>query len=404
MRRILTVLARHARAGGHRDTGVRRPPRKNGGSRRVVAPPAPPRASLLVIERRTAPIEQVAPFIDPEPTFPFVSVFARLRGCEPGRLYVAQHTVRSRTRREIDGHRRGAAASSEFGCGADGTARIAQSRYDRAGRLHPGRMRVTMEVVAFDGGPVLASASARVRIPGADAGAVTRTAATHLADGRSCDGGRPPQHRARARSTHPAAEVRGGGLMRARDVRIGRMYAFPTNPGPWFRYAVPARVMSRAPGNRVLVLLPDGVPATPTRGELPRASLVWVDAGVARLDMGGVARPCRLDARGHDRRRRAVGRRARRQRCTDARRPVGGSDPLVVAPDRRAAAPARRARARPRARSSGLSFTATAGRRRGRPPRRAAARGRRAGRGRRTAARADGCRASRSALRSRNAQ
>ncbi len=67
--------------------------------------------------------------------------------------------------------------------------------------------------------------------------------------------------------------------MRARDVRIGRMYAFPTNPGPWFRYAVPARVMSRAPGNRVLVLLPDGVPATPTRDELPRASLVWVDAG-----------------------------------------------------------------------------------------------------------------------------
>jgi hypothetical protein len=66
--------------------------------------------------------------------------------------------------------------------------------------------------------------------------------------------------------------------MRARDVRIGRLYAFPTNPGPWFRYAVPARVMSRAPGERVLVLLPDGVPATPVRGELPRASLVWVDA------------------------------------------------------------------------------------------------------------------------------
>jgi hypothetical protein len=66
--------------------------------------------------------------------------------------------------------------------------------------------------------------------------------------------------------------------MRARDVRIGRLYAFPTNPGPWYRYAVPARVMSRAPGDRVLVLLPDGMPATPTRPELPRASLVWIDA------------------------------------------------------------------------------------------------------------------------------
>jgi hypothetical protein len=37
--------------------------------------------------------------------------------------------------------------------------------------------------------------------------------------------------------------------------------------------------MSHAPRNRVLVLLPDGVPATPTRDQLPRASLVWVDAG-----------------------------------------------------------------------------------------------------------------------------
>jgi hypothetical protein len=68
--------------------------------------------------------------------------------------------------------------------------------------------------------------------------------------------------------------------MRARDVRIGRLYAFPTNPGPWYRYAVPARVMSRAPGDRLLVLLPDGVPASPTRPELPRASLVWIDADV----------------------------------------------------------------------------------------------------------------------------
>jgi hypothetical protein len=57
------------------------------------------------------------------------------------------------------------------------------------------------------------------------------------------------------------------------------MYAYPTSPGPWHRVAVPARVMSRAPRDRVLVLLPDGVPATPTREELPRASLVWVAAG-----------------------------------------------------------------------------------------------------------------------------
>lgn len=66
--------------------------------------------------------------------------------------------------------------------------------------------------------------------------------------------------------------------MRARDVRVGRVYALPTDPGPWYRSAVPARVMSRAPGERVLVLLPDGAPASPVREELPRASLVWIAA------------------------------------------------------------------------------------------------------------------------------
>lgn len=66
--------------------------------------------------------------------------------------------------------------------------------------------------------------------------------------------------------------------MRARDIRVGRVYAFPTDPGPWYRSAVPARVMSRAPGDRVLVLLPDGAPASPVRAELPRASLVWIAA------------------------------------------------------------------------------------------------------------------------------
>ena len=66
--------------------------------------------------------------------------------------------------------------------------------------------------------------------------------------------------------------------MRAHELRVGRTYAYPTTPGPWFRAAVPARVMSRGPRDHVLVLLPDGVPATATRPEYPRASLVWVDA------------------------------------------------------------------------------------------------------------------------------
>ena len=75
--------------------------------------------------------------------------------------------------------------------------------------------------------------------------------------------------------------------MRASELRVGRMYAFPTNPGPWYRYAVPARVMAHAPRNRVLVLFPDGVPASPTRGELPRAALTAHRiADVARLVVG----------------------------------------------------------------------------------------------------------------------
>jgi hypothetical protein len=67
--------------------------------------------------------------------------------------------------------------------------------------------------------------------------------------------------------------------MRGRDVRVGRTYAFPTNPGPWHRFAVPARVMAHAPRDRVLVMLPDGVPASPTREAIPRAALVWIGAG-----------------------------------------------------------------------------------------------------------------------------
>ena len=61
--------------------------------------------------------------------------------------------------------------------------------------------------------------------------------------------------------------------------------------------------MSRAPRDRVLVLLPDGIPATASSDELPRASLMWVAAGslvsgwgtwpvhaaTARADMAAVA-------------------------------------------------------------------------------------------------------------------
>jgi hypothetical protein len=66
--------------------------------------------------------------------------------------------------------------------------------------------------------------------------------------------------------------------MNARELRVGRTYAYPISPGPWYRVAVPARVMSRGPRHHVLVLLPHGVPANPTRDEVPCAALVWIDA------------------------------------------------------------------------------------------------------------------------------
>ncbi len=66
--------------------------------------------------------------------------------------------------------------------------------------------------------------------------------------------------------------------MRSSGLRVGRLYALPTNPGPWYRFAVPARVMAHGPGGRVLVMLPDGIPSGPSREELPRSALVWVPA------------------------------------------------------------------------------------------------------------------------------
>ena len=102
--------------------------------------------------------------------------------------------------------------------------------------------------------------------------------------------------------------------MHANELKVGRIYAYPTSPGPWYRVAVPARVMSHAPHNRALVLLPDGVPASPTSDQLPRASLVWVDAGslvstweewpahaaTARADMTAVVSSAVAAIAGHD--------------------------------------------------------------------------------------------------------
>lgn len=117
----------------------------------------------LVIERVAAPLQQYSPFVEPEPTFPMVVVVAHLRGCEPGRLYVAS-TRLFQHRREITGIA-GGRGFGEFVCRDDGTARIALAKFDPEGLLHPGRMRASMDVVTYDGGPVLASATAKVRIP-----------------------------------------------------------------------------------------------------------------------------------------------------------------------------------------------------------------------------------------------
>jgi hypothetical protein len=41
---------------------------------------------------------------------------------------------------------------------------------------------------------------------------------------------------------------------------------------------MPARLMARGPRSHVLVLLPDGMPESPTRDAVPCGSLVWIDS------------------------------------------------------------------------------------------------------------------------------
>jgi hypothetical protein len=161
MRRILIVLALTVALAGFATPAYAVPVGHDGALHRGHHHPAS--SPTLVLERWASPIQQYAPFVDPEPTFPLVTVFARLRGCVPGTLYVAS-TRFAQHGREITGLA-GGRGVGEFMCGADGTARIAQARFDLAELLHPGRLRVSMEVVAFDGGPVLAATAARVRIP-----------------------------------------------------------------------------------------------------------------------------------------------------------------------------------------------------------------------------------------------
>lgn len=66
--------------------------------------------------------------------------------------------------------------------------------------------------------------------------------------------------------------------MRSSDLRVGHVFALPTAPGPWCRVAVPARVMAKGPSARVLVVLPDGLPANGFRDAQPCGALVWIDA------------------------------------------------------------------------------------------------------------------------------
>jgi len=65
--------------------------------------------------------------------------------------------------------------------------------------------------------------------------------------------------------------------MQATELRIGHVYAYPLDASPWCRHAAPARLMARGARGRALVLVPDGIPATPVRDAVPRGSLVWID-------------------------------------------------------------------------------------------------------------------------------
>jgi hypothetical protein len=160
MRRVLTVLALVLAMAGLSAPAYAAP------ATRGATPTTHQRTATsapLVIERLASPVHLVSPGVDPEPMFREVTVFGRVRGCVPGELYVV-HARFFQHRREITGVA-GGLGFEEFACGADGTARIRQSRYDPMNRLHAGCLRVTFQVMPFDQGSVLGSTSARVRIP-----------------------------------------------------------------------------------------------------------------------------------------------------------------------------------------------------------------------------------------------
>ena len=84
--------------------------------------------------------------------------------------------------------------------------------------------------------------------------------------------------RRRHREWRIPRSARGGVLMHAAELRVGHVYALPTDQGSWCRHAAPVRVMSRGPRGRVLVLATEGVVPTPLREAVPRGALVWIDA------------------------------------------------------------------------------------------------------------------------------
>lgn len=163
MRRTLTVLALVLTLAGLTSPAYAAPTGHGSARHWTHHHPHPTSTAPLVIHRWAAPLRQVAPGVEAEPTFPEVTVRARLRGCEPGRLYLV-HARFFQHHREITGVS-GGRGFEEFGCDADGTALISQSRFDPDGRLHPGWLRVRFEVLTWEQDVVVASAAARVRIP-----------------------------------------------------------------------------------------------------------------------------------------------------------------------------------------------------------------------------------------------